>query len=76
MGDEYYVTLKEIIDDFQLEVISGHDMIDDILITTSDTNRPGLQLTGYMENFDNKRIQIMGMVEVSFIKRCHPKKGT
>lgn len=69
MVDEYSITFKEIIDDFQLEVITGHNVIDDIVITTSDINRPGLQLTGYMENFDNRRIQIMGMVEISFIKK-------
>jgi HPr kinase/phosphorylase len=74
MRDEYSVTLKEIINDFQLEIISGHNLIDDVLITTSDINRPGLQLTGYMENFDNKRIQIIGMVEVSYIKKMLPEE--
>jgi len=67
MTEEYFVTLKEIIDDFQLEIISGHNRIYDIKIIISDINRPGLQLTGYMENFGENRIQIVGMVETSFI---------
>jgi len=70
----YSVTLKEIIDDFQLEIVNGHELIDDILITTSDINRPGLQLTGFMENFDNYRIQIMGMVEISYVKKMSPEE--
>ena len=74
MKEEHSVALKEIIDDFQLEIVSGHSMIDDILVTTSDINRPGLQLAGYMENFDNNRIQIMGMVETSFIKTMLPEE--
>lgn len=68
MMEEHSVTLKEVIDDFQLEILNGHNIIDDIEITTSDINRPGLQLTGYMENFGNDRIQIAGMVETSYMK--------
>ncbi|HOJ09646.1 MAG TPA: HPr(Ser) kinase/phosphatase [Clostridiales bacterium] len=67
MSEEYSVTLKEIVDDFQLEIISGHNRIYDVKITTSDINRPGLQLTGYMENFGSERMQIVGMVETSYI---------
>ncbi|NSW91687.1 MAG: HPr kinase/phosphorylase [Firmicutes bacterium] len=74
MREEYSVTLKEVIDDFQLETINGHSIIDDIVITTSDINRPGLQLTGYMENFGNDRIQIVGMVETSFLKTMLPEE--
>lgn len=68
MMEEHSVTLREVIDDFQLEIVSGHNTIDDIAITTSDINRPGLQLTGYMENFGNDRIQIVGMVETSYME--------
>lgn len=68
MMEEHSVTLREVIDDFQLEIVSGHNTIDDIAITTSDINRPGLQLTGYMENSGNDRIQIVGMVETSYME--------
>ena len=67
MSEEYYVTLKEIIDDFQLEVITCYNKIYDTKIIISDINRPGLQLAGYMDNFGKDRVQIMGMVETSFI---------
>lgn len=65
----FTVTLKEIIDEFQLEIISDCDRkLDDVLVTTSDVNRPGLQLTGYMDFFGNDRIQIIGKVETAFLE--------
>ncbi len=72
MLDEYYVTLKEIADDFDLEVLSCQSCIHDVKVYISDINRPGLQLTGYMENFGENRIQIIGMVETSFLSNMTP----
>mgnify|MGYP001198582837 FL=1 len=74
MSEEYSVTLSEIIRDFRLEIVTGYDKVDDIMITTSDINRPGLQLTGYMENFDKRRIQIIGMVETSYLNTMTPEE--
>lgn len=74
MSEEYFVTLKEIVDDFQLEVITCHNRIHDIKIIISDINRPGLQLTGYMDNFGKDRVQIVGMVETSFILSMEPEE--
>jgi HPr kinase/phosphorylase len=34
-----------------------------------EINRPGLELTGYFEFFDNKRIQILGNTEFSYLGR-------
>ena len=38
-------------------------------VTLSDVNRPALQLSGYFEYFEPNRVQIIGMVEVSFLKQ-------
>lgn len=65
----FTVTLKEIADQFGLEYISGCDNLEEVLITTSDVNRPGLQLTGYFEFFGNDRIQIIGKVETTYLER-------
>ena len=32
-------------------------------INTPEINRPALQLTGYLEHFENERVQIIGYVE-------------
>ncbi len=63
----FSVTLREVMDEFQLLDMSGSDRLDDILVTTSDVNRPGLQLAGYMEYFGTDRIQIMGKVETTYL---------
>lgn len=38
-------------------------------ITTSDVNRPALQLTGYFEHFEEARIEIIGNVEYAYIQQ-------
>ncbi len=37
-------------------------------ITTSDVNRPGLELTGFMDHFASERIQVIGKVEQSYLE--------
>ena len=36
-------------------------------ITTADINRPALQLTGYLEHFEESRIQVIGNVEYNYM---------
>lgn len=65
----FTVTLKEIVEEFALESINQCDNLEEILISTSDVNRPGLQLTGYYEFFGNDRIQIIGKAETTYLER-------
>lgn len=74
MLDDYYVTLKEIIDDFNLEIVTCKGCVYDTRIYIADINRPGLQLAGYMENFGDNRIQVIGMVERSFLSSMSPEE--
>lgn len=41
-------------------------------ITNSDLDRPGLALTGYIERFAYRRIQILGQTEMSYIYSLDP----
>ena len=63
----FSVTLREVIDEFQLEEISKCKRIEEIQITTPDINRPGLQMAGYLEHFGTDRIQIIGKVEIAYL---------
>ncbi|MFA6308904.1 MAG: HPr(Ser) kinase/phosphatase [Clostridia bacterium] len=63
----YSVMLIEVIEEFQLEIVCECKNLDKVKITTSDINRPGLQVTGYLEYFGTDRIQIIGKVETSFL---------
>ena len=69
----FTVTLREIANEFQLEELCVSKRLEDIEITTSDVNRPGLQLTGYMEFFGSDRIQIMGKVETTYLASLSPE---
>ncbi|WP_288478445.1 HPr(Ser) kinase/phosphatase [uncultured Clostridium sp.] len=59
------VTVKKLINDFELEVIveGGRDEV----INVSDINRPGLQLSGFYNYFTPERIQVIGKAEWSFL---------
>ena len=74
MAAEYSVDLARIIKEFSLEAIYLPAAPEEILITNNDINRPGLQLGGYYEFFDNTRIQIIGRSEESFIKHFKIEK--
>lgn len=40
-------------------------------ITTTDVNRPALQLTGYFEHFEESRVEIIGNVEYAYIQQMN-----
>lgn len=63
----FTVSVKEIAEEFQLECISDDSMLEEIMITTSDVNRPGLQLAGYLDYFGRDRVQIIGKVETEYL---------
>ena len=75
MKTEYTVSLKKIIDEHQLEVLYMPNEAEKILITTPEINRPGLQMAGYFEFFDEKRIQIIGKSEEGFLSNFAPDKA-
>lgn len=68
MAQEYSVSLEKIIDFHKLEVVYLPKPADEILITTSEINRPGIVLTGYTDYFDPLRIQILGWTELGFMQ--------
>ncbi|MFT5871757.1 MAG: HPr kinase/phosphorylase [Clostridium sp.] len=59
------VTIEELIEHFNLEVLVQGD--NSKLINVSDINRPGLQIAGFYEYFESKRVQLIGMAEWSFL---------
>ncbi len=67
MHCDHSVALSKIIKDFSLECVWTYDNLDEILITSPEINRPGLQLAGYYEFFDDSRIQIIGKSEDSYL---------
>lgn len=59
------VTVEKLIKDFNLEIlVEGNP---EEVISVSDVNRPGLQLSGFYNYFTPERIQIIGKAEWSFL---------
>ena len=70
------LALNKLVENFKMEVIYGTEIIDGIDITTSDVSRPGLQLVGFVEYFDNRRIQIMGKAEFTYLEQFSTDERT
>lgn len=75
MKTGFSISLEKIIKEFSLEPLYLPEKSEDIKVSTTEINRPGLQLAGYFEYFDDKRIQILGLSETSFLKRFTMEKA-
>jgi len=62
------ISLQRLIDKMRLTNLTEEIDIGEIRITQPDINRPGIQMTGYLEHYDATRLQIMGFVEVSYME--------
>lgn len=60
------VKIDDLIKKFGFEIIVYGDP--DVEITSTELNRPGLQLAGYYSYFSNERIQLIGMTEWSYMQ--------
>jgi HPr kinase/phosphorylase len=69
MEGKYSVPLLKVIKEFALEIIYMPPNPEEILVTSTDVNRPGLQFGGFFDYFDKERIQVAGVTEISFLKR-------
>jgi HPr kinase/phosphorylase len=68
MRKTYTVSLDKIIQDAALQSVYLPRPADQIVVSASEVNRPGLPLAGYLEYFDNSRIQVLGNTEFGFLK--------
>ena len=69
MIDTYSVPLKELVNEFKLEVAYASTDFDSIRITVEDVTRPGLQLAGYFDHYEPIRLQVLGNVEMSYLEK-------
>ena len=73
MSVEFSVPLSQIAEALNLTDVYIAENYKEINISTVEINRPGLELTGYLEFFDNKRIQVLGNTEFSYLGRYGPE---
>ena len=73
MSVEFSVPLSQIAEALNLTEVYVAENYKETNISTVEINRPGLELTGYLEFFDNKRIQVLGNTEFSYLGRYGPE---
>lgn len=70
MSEEHFtIPLSSVVDEFQFEKLYTSTDYDDILVTCAEVNRPGLQIVGFFDYFDNHRLQILGKVELTYLSQ-------
>ena len=58
-----------------LETIYMPENGENILISSKDVNRPGVEFTGFLDFYDNKRILVVGHTENAFLGRYSQEEG-
>ncbi len=66
--EEYSVSLKSIVEEQGLTVLHAAKDFDTARVATADINRPALQLAGFYDYFDPKRLQLIGRVESTYLQ--------
>ena len=67
------VTVKEFADYFQFEQLTGDEQSLKRGIELTDTNRPGLELAGFFDYSQAKRLVILGDKEIAYIATMSEK---
>ncbi|MBF0997715.1 MAG: HPr(Ser) kinase/phosphatase [Lachnospiraceae bacterium] len=68
------VKLEEVVKKMKFELLTPNVDFSETEIRQCDINRPALQLTGYFEHDDASRMQIIGMVEYSYMSHMTQKQ--
>ena len=69
-------SLKNMVETFNMEILHKGRDFDNTVVTISDVNRPALQLVGFYDYFDDKRLQILGRGEMQFLERMTETERT
>lgn len=71
--NEFSISLQQVAKDMELESIYDAGGLEDKMISSRDINRCGQQLMGYLDYFDSERIQIIGLVECTYLESLAPR---
>ncbi len=70
----YSVPLDVLIKELNLIEVYLPAEASELFVYAADLNRPSLLLTGFTEFFDNRRIQVCGKVEMSYLSHLHEEE--
>ena len=74
MEENFSVSFAKVIDQFHLETIYLPTLPEDIKISCSRVNRPGLQMVGFYDHYEQARLQIIGKVENMYLSKMTKKE--
>lgn len=67
MEEQYSVSLAELVEEFHFSVEFAATNYPKIRVMVQDVARPGIQLMGYFDHFDSRRLQVLGNVEMGYL---------
>lgn len=69
---QFSVTLAKLAEESNLAIAYTPKDLKEIKVYSAEVYRPGIMLTGYYQYFDNTRIQIIGLTELSYLEELDP----
>lgn len=72
--NEFSISLQQLAKDMELTCIYDAGGLDGREISSRDVNRCGQQLMGYLDYFDSDRLQIIGLVECTYLDSLSPEE--
>ena len=69
MANMYSIPLRDLVNEFSLEIVHKATDFEKVRLTVEDISRPGLQLAGYFYHFEPMRLQVMGNMEASYMEK-------
>ena len=66
---EYSVPVLDFIKELHLEIVYDPGNLSERKIVIPDVSRPGMMLLGFKEHFDPRRIQIIGLMEYTYLQQ-------
>jgi len=74
MDQKYSYKLSKLAEDLKVNIVYPSTDFEEVLIYSGDINRPGLQLAGFFDYFEPKRVQIIGRMESAFMETLPAEK--
>ena len=68
-GTGYTVPLSVVMREFELDLLTPAVKIEKKVLNQANINRPALQLAGFFDYFDPTRLQVIGMVEHTYLTK-------
>ena len=70
MQEIYSISLATLMNELSLVSLYLPDKAENIIISNTQVDRPGLALAGFLDEFEETRIQIVGVAEYRYLSKC------